>query len=233
VTRSGERGRSRRRAAALRRLLRIGATAALLLEAAPAVASDTYFSEVVIGPSGYLVGQADDRFFVSGDFLSASTQNTSWSTAEAYLEFRTGADALHDFQLTGANRGPRAFGYRDNFAWGTLHLAPGNSLTLQDGNATPGGALYLKQITGLALSGSSVTNVTGAAGLDLYYLPNEAGNVYLGGASYDLTGGGQLVPVATPAVPASSRLQRLSLALLLLGAAAGRRRCPRRRAALV
>jgi len=51
--------------------------------------SDNYFTDLIIGTGGYLVGGVGDRFFVSGDLTSASTNNTSWSTEPAELIFRT------------------------------------------------------------------------------------------------------------------------------------------------
>lgn len=180
--------------------------------------SDNYFTDLVIGSAGYLVGGPGDRFFVSGDFVSASTANTSWSTGEAYLEFRTGLDAQHAFHVTGAELGPSPSGYADNFAWGTLHVAAGNQLELFDGNATPGAALYAGEVTGAALSGSNVTNISGADGVNVYYQPDLPGNAYLGGAVYDFGGSGQLRPIAAPPVPAASPVATGALAALLLAA---------------
>jgi len=188
--------------------------------------SDNYFTDLVIGTTGYLVGDAGDRFFVSGDFVSASTANTSWSTGEAYLEFRTGLDAQHTFHVTGADVGPDLAGYADNFAWGALHVAAGNQLELVDGNATPGAALYAGEVTGAALSGSNVTNVSGADGVNVYYRSDLPGNAYLGGAVYDFGGNGQLLPIVAAPVPAASPTATAVLAALLL--AAGLSAAPRR-----
>jgi hypothetical protein len=194
--------------------------------------SDNYFTDLVIGSTGYLVGGPGDRFFVTGDFISASTQNTLWSTAEAYLEFRTGVDAQHAFHLTGADLGPVPAGYGDNFAWGTLHIAAGNALELVDGNAAAGGALYVREITGAALSGTGVTNVSvsGAGPLFVYYDPSEPANAYLGSLTYDFGGNGQLVPIGAAPVPAGSPWTRGALALALLAAALAQVRPRRARA---
>jgi hypothetical protein len=185
--------------------------------------SDNYFTDLVIGGSGYLVGGVDDRFFVNGDFISTSTNNTSWDTVEAYLEFRTGTDAQHAFHITGAELGPKEVGYSDNFAWGTLHIAAGNDLELFDGNATPGAALYVGEITGASLAGSAVSNISGAAGVNIYYQPDLPANAYLGGLVYDFGVSGQLLPiqppVPVPAVPGWSAAA-LGLLLMSLGAAA-------------
>lgn len=178
--------------------------------------SDNYFTDLVIGTSGYLVGGPGDRFFVSGDLVSSSTNNTNWSTGEAELHFRTGVDTLHSLSLTGIDYGPVESGYTQNYAWGRLEIVAGNSLTLVDGNATAGGAFYTREMVGAQISGSTVTNITGAASLVLYYDPAEAANAYLADATYDLTGDGQLVPLGAPAVPMLGPLARL---LLLAGMA--------------
>ena len=178
--------------------------------------SDNYFSDLVIGPTGYLVGGAGDRFFVSGDLVSASENNTSWSTEQAALIFHTGADAQHSLSLTGSDLGPSPSGADQNFAWGRLEIAAGNNLTLVDGNATPGGALYAGEVVGAQLAGSSATNISGAAGLAIYYDPALAGNAYLGGATYDLAAGGLLAPLGAPAVPLLDPLARVVLVLGIL-----------------
>ena len=47
--------------------------------------SDHYFSSVQIGSTGALVAGSGDRMFVSGNFLSSSTNNTAWNTTAAEL----------------------------------------------------------------------------------------------------------------------------------------------------
>jgi len=178
--------------------------------------SDNYFTDLVIGPTGYLVGGVGDRFFVSGDLVSASENDTSWSTEQAALIFHTGADAQHSLSLTGSDLGASPSGAVQNFAWGRLEIAAGNSLTLIDGNATPGGALYAGEVVGAQLADSSATNIAGAAGLAIYYDPALAGNAYLGGATYDLAAGGVLAPLGAPAVPLLDPLARLVLVLGIL-----------------
>ena len=52
--------------------------------------------------------------------------------------------------VAGADMGQLLAGYNNNFAWGTLDLT-GQTLTLSDGNAVPGGALYVGIISGLTI----------------------------------------------------------------------------------
>ncbi len=68
-----------------------------------------------------------------------------------------------------------------------LDIRSGNSLVLFDSNATAGGALYVGEITGAVISGSSITNISGAAGINIYYDPALPGNAYLGGLAFFLT----------------------------------------------
>ena len=42
--------------------------------------SDNYFTSLSVSSSGYLQAAAGDRFFVSGNLISSSTQSTAWST---------------------------------------------------------------------------------------------------------------------------------------------------------
>ncbi len=158
--------------------------------------SDNYFTDITLGTTGYWVGGEGDRFFVSGDLLSSSEVSVLWNTTDAELIFQAGTDSSHDLQYTGEDRGQSASGYADNFAWGALSVEAGQSLTLLDGDAVPGGAIYthlLELADGLAQISSIVSN-----GINIYYDPNLAGNDYLGGETFALTGGGSLAPVPEP-----------------------------------
>ena len=164
--------------------------------------ADNFFSDVKIGEQGAWVGGLGDRFFLSGDLLSSSTNKSGWQTAEA--ELRPRQPIRHE--PAGRRRG--SDGYTDNFGWGTLAL-DGDSLTLADGDAAP------ETVHRLLLGGrGTITHV--GNGLSIYYDRNEPANAYLGGQSYSLTGSGSISPVPEPQV----------LVLSMLGAlgALGRRR---------
>jgi hypothetical protein len=157
-----------------------------------------YFNNLVIGKSGYLVGQYSDKFFISGDFINNSNMNTDWNTMHAYLGFMTGSDNLHDFFLTGKNFGATMSAYADNFSWGTLDIT-GEYLTLRDGNSEDGAALYLRELWGAKITSDLIiANLIGFDDLDIYYMPNLKENDYLGGLTYALTGGGHLRPTHVP-----------------------------------
>ena len=160
----------------------------------PTLASDNYFTDLIIGETGYLAGDADDNFYVSNDLISNSSMNSQWNTVVAYLEFYSGFDAEHDFYITGEDYGPVQAGYTDNFAWGTLHIANGNTVHLFDGNAAPGAALYVQSITGVDLDADNVTNIEGNS-INIYYLSFLEDNAYLAETTYTLENGGFLIPI--------------------------------------
>ena len=190
--------------------------------------SDNYFTDLTVSDTGYLQGGAGDRFFISGDFNNTSTQDALWNTVDAYLEFQYGIDMFpseHDMLLTGYDYGAVLTGYDDNFAWGEMALAGSNSLTLRDGNTEDGGALYLGLIAGLEIVSGVVNdiifNITGN-GFNIYYLADLADNDYLGGLTYDLTGGGQLIAItgeATEQVPTQQVPEPSTMLLLMIGLA--------------
>jgi hypothetical protein len=150
------------------------------------------FAELVVTDTGYLVGGAGDQFLISGRFESSSTQNTLWFTQNSQLIFV--GDTNHEFWITGADLGASTAGYSNNFGWGDLQLYD-EVLFLQDGNSTPGGALYVGTIQGLNIVGDTVQNLHGN-GLNVYYAP--LANPGLAGKTYTLMSGGSLAPVPEP-----------------------------------
>jgi hypothetical protein len=158
--------------------------------------SNNYFTDLTVGPGGYLTGAAGDNFFVSGNFTNNSTQNTLWNTAAAELDFVAG-NGSHTFALAGADQGRSYFGYNNNFSWGIFRLRTGQSLTLGDGNGTSGAALYSTRVV-LDDGTNQAGNITGN-GFSIYYDPADSGNAYLlsgaPGGVYSLINGGVLAPV--------------------------------------
>jgi hypothetical protein len=155
--------------------------------------SNNYFQLLVVTETGHLYGGPGDRFYIMGDFLSSSTQNTKWFTLNSQLIFF--GDQTHQFSINGVDLGPNPAGYFDNFAWGDLQLET-EVLELQDGNSEPGGALYVGTLFGLEiLDGDTIGNISGN-GLNIYYAPGA--NPGLGGKTYALLNGGSLAPVPEP-----------------------------------
>ena len=155
--------------------------------------SVNFFTDLIIGPGGTHTGGVGDKFIVSGNFLNGSLQKNTWATGSAELYFSGGA-APHSVSLASADVGPDFAGYVNNFAWGILRIGPGQSLTLSDGNASAGGALYTDQLL-LAGGIPQIASITGN-GFNIYYNQFNAANAYLGGLAYPLTGGGAIIPIA-------------------------------------
>ena len=161
------------------------------------------------------MGGQGDKFIVNGDFLNTSTLNTVWNTDQAELDLSAGISHLVD--VAGTDKGRTSAGYTDNFSWGVLSLLAGASLVLDDGNDSPGGALYVHELL-LAGGLSQIGRITGN-GMNLYYDATDPANGYLLGQSYALTGGGMLTPVPEPS----------ALVLLAVGALGLAFYCRRRR----
>ncbi|HNS55576.1 MAG TPA: PEP-CTERM sorting domain-containing protein [Smithellaceae bacterium] len=181
--------------------------------------SKNYFASLIIDSTGYLQAGEDDSFFIGTDFINNSLQSTFWNTDGALLGF-TGSGE-HGFYLAGADMGVSMAGFTNNFAWETL-MIEGN-LTLLDGNSEAGGALYVDILLGAIISGNTISNIQGQTGFNLYYLASAPGNEYLGGVTYNLTGGGLLSPVGN-AVPTPEPATFWLLATGLAGLAGLRRR---------
>jgi hypothetical protein len=150
------------------------------------------FNNLTEGPTGYIQAAAGDIYKIQGNFVNNSTQNSLWSTISAELDVISGTSSNHLFALAGADVGAIPGGYTDNFAWGTLDL-DSQTLNLTDGNATTGGALYVVKIIGVDINGNLVTNISSSDGLNIYYDASQ--NDYLRGLTYNLEGGGELIPV--------------------------------------
>ncbi|MDP6633993.1 MAG: PEP-CTERM sorting domain-containing protein [Phycisphaerae bacterium] len=162
--------------------------------------STSTFADLIVATSGYLTGGAGDKFYITNNFINTSTQNSSWDTDESLLGFTSGSDTSHDLYLPGDDRGGVFDGAVDNFAWGELSIASGNTLNLLDGDLSGGGALYVGVLEGIDFTDLQVNNITGN-GLNIYYAPLEPDNAYLGGLTYDLINGGQIIPLVEADTP--------------------------------
>jgi hypothetical protein len=163
------------------------------------------FGALTVASTGYIQASAGDIYKVQANFTNNSTQNSLWNTLAADLDFISGA--THSIALAGADLGQDVAGYTNNFAWGKVDLT-GQTLNLSDGNpSNSGAALYVHQILGVAVSGLSVSNITGN-GFDIYYDASQ--NSYLDGETYSLGNGGVLAPIPA-AVPEPSTLVLLAV----------------------
>lgn len=159
--------------------------------------SNNYFTGLVVNDPGYLLGDTGDNFFISGDFVNHSLQNTLWNTSAASLFLNGTGD--QNLYLAGSDLGALYAGYTNNFAWGELSLDSGTSAHLFDGNTDPTAALYVH----LFELGDGLGQLADIySDFNIYYDPNLSGNAYLGGQTYALNGSGFLIPAAVPIPPA-------------------------------
>jgi hypothetical protein len=96
--------------------------------------------------------------------------------------------------IPGEDLGANPFGYTNNFAWGCVDITGSSLLKLYDGNTDTGGALYTGILKGAVIDGLTISNIQGN-GLKIYYRADALENAYLNSLSYDLIGGGLLVPI--------------------------------------
>jgi hypothetical protein len=160
--------------------------------------STNNFGTVIVSQNGYIQGGQGDRFVVQGNFINESSQNLSWNTTAALLKFAGGGN--HIFRVASKDLGPS--GFTDNFAWGTLELEAGNTLTLEGDVHF---ALYVGELLGLTFGSPIITNIFGH-GLNIYYDPSLPGNEYLNGQTFMLTDGGALAPGVVVPLPTSAWL---------------------------
>jgi len=150
------------------------------------------FTDLIVEPTGFLVDSQPSTFKIGNDFLNRSEMNLDWQTGNGSLYFYSLGDNIHTMLIPGVDKGGSPEGYVNNFSWHLLSLS-GQELWLSDADTVlNGGALYLRQILGLAISDRNVLNIHSTNGLNLYYDP--AWNFSLSGI-YNLEGGGYLIPV--------------------------------------
>ena len=88
------------------------------------------FNNLSVTQAGAIQAALGDLYKVSGNFTNASTQSIAWNTTGAGLAFISGTGTSHTLQLAGSDLGATAAGYQNNFAWGSLTIDTGNTLTL-------------------------------------------------------------------------------------------------------
>ncbi len=179
--------------------------------------TQTFTGDLVEGTTGVIQAAAGDRYVVEGGFLNHSTQNTAWNTAGAILELAAGgASTIHTLALAGADLGIGSAGYQNNFAWNTLAIDSLQSLSLSDGVSAANVAFYTDVLSGAQVSGNSILNISGN-GFNIYYDPLFAANAYLGGLTYTLANGGQLIADSVPTPEPATGALLAGFVLILAG----------------
>ena len=118
----------------------------------------TFMKDVTIGPNGFIRASRGDTYQIAAGFINNSTTPGSWSVGGATLEFLSGT---HEF-LPGSDK---------NFAWGTLDIDAGATVTLE-------GSGYI---------------------LGLIFGPGASfANIQSDGYTLSLPGGGSLLPSSVP-----------------------------------
>ena len=150
----------------------------------------SFFNDLNVSAAGAIVAPGFNQVYVAGNFYNVSAQAGLWDTAGVRLVFDGGS--RHLLQLPGEERGTDPLAFANNFMWGSLRLGAGQSLTLQEGNAPNGSALYVGTLT-LDDGTNQIASIIGN-GLDIYYDANAPGNAYLNNGIFSLSGGGFIEP---------------------------------------
>ncbi|MFH0954015.1 MAG: chitobiase/beta-hexosaminidase C-terminal domain-containing protein, partial [Verrucomicrobiota bacterium] len=157
--------------------------------------SATFSNGVAMGNGAGFFAPSGTVTVVNGNYACQITNPANYGANTMTLRF-TGS-GVHTMLVAGANLGQSLAGYSNSFALGRLYLGSPALLTVEGAPGVGSPALY---VTWLDLDGSAgrVTNLSSA--LNVYYRSDHPSNSYLQSQTYNLSGGGQLLPV-----PASSQ----------------------------
>jgi hypothetical protein len=163
--------------------------------------SDIYFTTMNFSEKATIQAGPGDRFFIEGDFVNGSLENTLWDTDDASLIFN--GTGMQNFYLAGDDLGIDGLGYQDNFAWDELNINSGVELSIFDGNIFEGAGLYVGALglEGGVDTGSLLIDYI-LSDFNIYYDPTRPENDYLQGLTFALNGDGFLMPSAVPVPPA-------------------------------
>lgn len=164
--------------------------------------TNTYLNDVTVGVSGSLAGGVGDLFDFKMSLLINSTNHSVFNLASSTVSFSggsVGTPVNHTNAVTGGDFGTNAFYASGNFGYGELKLGQYDDLYFISGGSTNGGAsanaLYVNWLNLENADTNLVSNLHSS--FNIYYLLGEhqSGNDYLGDLSYQLDGGGWLMPV--------------------------------------
>ncbi len=174
--------------------------------------TNIFATNVTVTASGALSGGSNDLFVFYQDLANASTNRAQFNLVQSAVLFTNGngvAATNHTLDLTGSgafDMGSNVLKIADmstNFGIGALSIAASNRLTLTGDHLT--NALYVGWLDLSAWNtnaGTSLTNTLQAAlnltDINLYYDKFVGGNAYLQGDTFNLWGGGLLIPIPEP-----------------------------------
>ncbi len=143
-----------------------------------------YFTDLTVETNGYLQG-AGTEFFINRNLYNSSPQSMYSHSQGTLLTFS--GEGPHEIRVFSAERGASMSGYANNYALRDIKIL---STTV----SIVGYSLYLEGLVGAAISGDTVTNITGN-GYNVYYISTLPMNAYLNKKTYSLMNGGQLIPI--------------------------------------
>jgi len=151
---------------------------------------------LTVNSAGYLTSSGGQTWTVYGSVSNNSTQNTLFDLRGATLTLAGGT--AHNLTVAGADLGVNLLGYNNNFALDALSLGTAtDTLALSDANGG-GGAIYLNTLLLPGNNTNLLANITSPSGLNIYYRSDDSRSAYLLGLTYDLMGGGDLIPLSIP-----------------------------------
>lgn len=170
---------------------------------------------VTIGSGGAVDGTTGDEIRITRNFIIHTTNESVFDLSGSTVTF-TGP-ASHTNAITGVDRGTNVF--VADFSYGKLRLGTASdNIYFTSGDGATSNALYVHTLDLLG-STSNVARLHAPTSINIYYLLSEhnAANAYLMDKSYQLDGGGWLLPV----VPEPSAM---TLCVLLAGGLLARKR---------
>lgn len=177
--------------------------------------TNTFSADLTIAPSGWLAGGVGDLFDFKQSLLVQSTNHSAFNLIQSTVQFSggtVGTPINHTNAVTGGDFGTNVFAAAGNFGYGELKLGQYDDVYFIGGSHTNGGADANALYVNLLSLENDETNLVANlhSPFNIYYLRSEhqPGNAYLNDLSYQLDGGGWLLP----AVPEPSAV------LLLLAA---------------
>jgi len=158
----------------------------------------TTSSLTVEATGAFSMSGSTSRIRTSGDVIFNSA--ASISTTEGKLAVAKGSDI--NLSVLGDDVGKDASGFSGNYAWDKITLE--RNVTLSLVGTTGENALYVDVIDLGTNNPFRLDSIIIGNGIDIYYNADNEENRYLAGLSYNIGGGGRLIPISTEVEEASA-----------------------------